>query len=88
MDDYITVLLNDLEDRAAGFLPGEYYAAISREAAAAEALEARQSAGPTPPETMTAPASTRMLCAGRPFCWAEPCSVRPALRTAPRCCCR
>lgn len=40
MDDYITVLLNDLEDRAAGFLPGEYYAAISREAAAAEALEA------------------------------------------------
>ena len=45
MDDYITVLLNDLEDRAAGFLPGEYYAAISREAAAAEALETTLTAG-------------------------------------------
>ena len=40
MDDYITVLLNDLEDRAAFFLPGAYYAAAARESAAAEALEA------------------------------------------------
>lgn len=40
MDDYITILLNDLEDHAKDFLPGGYYAAMSREAAAAEALEA------------------------------------------------
>ena len=40
MDDYITVLLNDLEDHASSFLDGAYYAAIHREAAAAEALEA------------------------------------------------
>ena len=38
--DYITVLLHDLEDRAQDFLPGDYHAAIRREAAAAEALTA------------------------------------------------
>ena len=40
MDDYITVLLHDLEDRAQDFLPGDYHGAIRREAAAAEALTA------------------------------------------------
>lgn len=35
MDDYITVLLHDLEDRAQDFLPGDYHTAIRREAAAA-----------------------------------------------------
>lgn len=40
MDDYITVLLHDLEDRAQDFLPGDYHGAICREAAAAEALTA------------------------------------------------
>ena len=40
MDDYITVLLHDLEDRAQDFLPGDYHGAIRREAAAAEALAA------------------------------------------------
>lgn len=40
MDDYITVLLNDLEDRAGQFLPGEYYQAANRESAALQALEA------------------------------------------------
>lgn len=44
MDDYITVLLNDLEDHASSFLDGGYYAAIHRETAAAEALEATLSA--------------------------------------------
>ena len=39
MDDYITVLLNDLEDRAGQFLPGEYYQAANRESAALQALE-------------------------------------------------
>lgn len=39
MDDYITVLLNDLEDHASSFLDGAYYAAIHREAAAFQALE-------------------------------------------------
>ena len=40
MDDYITVLLNDLEDRAPSFLPGGYYAAMARESDALRALEA------------------------------------------------
>lgn len=40
MDDYITVLLEDLESRASEFLPGGYYAAIARESAASEALTA------------------------------------------------
>lgn len=40
MNDYITVLLEDLESRAADFLPGGYYAAIARETAASEALTA------------------------------------------------
>ena len=40
MDDYITVLLHDLEDWAQDFLPGDYHGAICREAAAAEALTA------------------------------------------------
>ena len=40
MDDDITVLLHDLEDRAQDFLPGDYHTAIRREAAAAEALTA------------------------------------------------
>lgn len=39
MDDYITVLLNDLEDRSGQFLPGEYYQAANRESAALQALE-------------------------------------------------
>lgn len=39
MDDYITVLLNDLEDHASSFLDGAYYAAIAREDAALQALE-------------------------------------------------
>ena len=44
MDDYITVLLNDLEDRAGQFLPGEYYQGANRESAALQALEATLSA--------------------------------------------
>lgn len=40
MDDYITVLLHDLEDHASAFLPSAYYMAIHREAAAAEVLAA------------------------------------------------
>lgn len=39
MDDYITVLLNDLEDHASSFLDGAYYAAMAREDAALQALE-------------------------------------------------
>lgn len=52
MDDYITVLLNDLEDHASSFLDGAYYAAIHREAAAFQALE----------ETFT-PEQHRLFCA-------------------------
>lgn len=37
--DYITVLLNDLEDRAPSFLDGAYYAAMAREDTALQALE-------------------------------------------------
>ena len=40
MDDYITVLLEDLDGRASDFLSGGYYAAIARESAASEALTA------------------------------------------------
>lgn len=40
MEDYLTVLLNDLEDHAFAFLPGGYYLALHRESAAAEALAA------------------------------------------------
>ena len=40
MNDYISVLLEDLESRSADFLPGGYYAAIARETAASEALTA------------------------------------------------
>ena len=40
MEDYLTVLLNDLEDQASAFLPGGYYLALHRESAAAEALTA------------------------------------------------
>lgn len=40
MEDYLTVLLNDLEDHASAFLPGGYYLALHRESAAAEALAA------------------------------------------------
>lgn len=39
MDDYITALPNDLEDRAPSFLPGGY-AAMARESDALRALEA------------------------------------------------
>ena len=41
MDDYITVLLNHLEDHAVDFLPGRYYIALNRQAAAAQALRAQ-----------------------------------------------
>lgn len=40
MDDYITVLLEDLENRASEFLSGDYYGALAREAAASKVLTA------------------------------------------------
>ena len=45
MDDYITVLLNDLEDHASSFLDGAYYAAMAREDAALQALDQNTAAG-------------------------------------------
>ena len=94
MEDYLTVLLNDLEDHASAFLPGGYYLALHRESAAAEALcatftqeQQRCSTSLRTPATPV-PLLIRRRWPGGPSSWPGKSIVKSPRRTAPRCCCR